>query len=196
MTFTARTAGRSAHASRPYLGENAIDHMLTFYAALRQAIPNPRNEQDWVASASMTGISAGEAANQIPDACEARFDLRFTEEYRVEGITAKVRGLAEGCGAEIQIEAADPATYYPKEAPIAREFLAILKRVSGEEPRILHSAGASNGRLYVARNPETHVLMSSPRMGGAHADVECVQLDSLSPYYELVRATAELRDSR
>jgi succinyl-diaminopimelate desuccinylase len=190
MTFAVALAGRAAHASRPYLGDNAIDRAMRLYERLRETFPNPEREEDWVVSVSMTTIEAGEAANQIPDGCRAGFDLRLTEDHTVEEIVATVRALAEEAGGELEIEQADPATYYPREAPIAQRYLDILRRVSGEEPKILHSAGASNGRLYVARDPRAHVLMSSPRMGGSHAEGECLDASSLEPYYRLVLETA------
>ena len=61
-----------------------------------------------------------------------------------------------------------------------------------EEPEILHSNGASNGRLYVAKNPHVHVLMSNPTVVGAHADEEGLFTALLEPYYRLVLETALL----
>ena len=79
------------------------------------------------------------------------------------------------------------------EVPVVPEaYLEILRRVSGGEPEILHSAGASNGRLYVAADPSVHVLMTSPRMGSAHAETECLDAGSLESYYQLVYETARL----
>ena len=68
----------------------------------------------------------------------------------------------------------------------------MLRRVSGKEPEILHSNGASNGRLYVAKNPGIHVLMSNPTVVGPHTDAECVVAVSLKPYYQLVLEMALL----
>ena len=81
-------------------------------------------------------------------------------------------------------------TYYPRERPVARRYIDILRRVSGKEPEILHSNGASNGRFYAARNPDIQVLMSNPKVVGLHADEECLVAASLEPYYRLVRETA------
>lgn len=165
MTFSVEMSGRAAHASRPYLGENAIDQAMLFYERLRQAFPNPKREEDWVVSVSMTAVAAGEASNQIPDSCRAGFDLRLTEDHTVEGILDRVRELAAETGGALEVEQADPATYYPREAPIARRYLEILRRVSGAEPKILHSAGASNGRLYVGSRPRGPRVDEQPSHG-------------------------------
>lgn len=192
MSFTATTTGMAAHASRPFLGDNAVDKMIAFYAALQKRYPNPTSEQDWIVSLSMTRIAAGEALNAIPDRCEAGFDVRLTERENVDDLAAQIEQTGRAFDAEVVFGEKDTATYYPKEAPIAQQFISILRRVSGKEPKILHSNGASNGRLYVAKNPGIHVLMSNPTVVGPHTDAECVVSASLEPYYHLVLETALL----
>jgi succinyl-diaminopimelate desuccinylase len=192
VSFSATVRGRAAHGSRPWLGDNAIDKAFAFYEALRKLYPNPCAESEWTNSLSMTTISGGDAHNQIPHRCRAGFDLRITEEHDPAEIAATLAEVAKRFDAELKFSHKDPAVYYPKEAPVARRHLTILREVSGEEPEILHSAGASNGRLYAAKRPDVHVLMSSPRIGGSHAEGECVEVDSLAPFHELVRRTALL----
>ncbi len=191
-TFEIETNGRAAHASRPYLGDNAIDRMQAIYAALKERFPNPRGESDWINSLSMTSVESGTASNQIPDRCRAGFDLRLTEAFTVDEIVRTIEDVARDHRAELRVVQADPATYYPRDAPVAQRYLDLLRRVSGQEPPILHSAGASNGRLYVAADPAVHVLMTSPRMGAAHSETECLEIGSLAAYYELVYESAKL----
>ena len=193
MTFVVATTGVAAHASRPFLGDNAIDKMMGFNDTLTRRFPNPRNEQDWVVSVSMTTIAAGNAPNTIPDRCVAAFDLRLTEKENVDDLVAEIEAIGRRYDAAIDFRETDVATYYPREAPIAQQYIDILRRVSGKEPQILHSNGASNGRLYVAKNPNVHVLMSNPTVVGAHGEEECLVAASLEPYYRLVLETALLR---
>ena len=56
MSFSVTTQGKAAHASRPFLGDNAIHKMMAFYAELQKLYPNPTGETDWIASRSMTKI--------------------------------------------------------------------------------------------------------------------------------------------
>ena len=192
IKFSAVTPGKAAHGSRPFLGVNAIERMFAFYGQLQARFPNPTSEDDWRPSLSMSKIVAGEAFNKIPDRCQAGFDLRYTEEYTAEAIVSAIKVIAAPFQAEIQIHEIGAATYYPKERPIARKYIDILRRVSGKEPQILHSNGASNGRFYVAKKPGIQVLMSNPTVVGSHAVIECVLEASLEPYYQLVRETALL----
>ena len=172
---------------------SSLPKMMGFYEAMQRRFPNPRNEQDWVVSVSMTTIAAGNAPNTIPERCEAAFDLRLTEKENVDDLMAEIEEIGRAFDADIDFRETDVATYYPREAPIAQQYIDILRRVSGKEPEILHSNGASNGRLYVAKNPNVHVLMSNPTVVGAHADEECLVGASLEPYYHLVLETVLLR---
>jgi succinyl-diaminopimelate desuccinylase len=190
IKFSATVPGKAAHGSRPFLGENAIHRMSEFYDTLRGRFPNPKSERDWIPSLSMTKIKAGEAYNKIPDSCWAGFDLRFTEDYAPQEVIAAVRQVGAAFEADLLFHEIGRATYYSRERPLARRYIDILRRVSGKEPQILHSNGASNGRFYAARNPDIQVLMSNPRVVGLHADEECLVATSLEPYYRLVRQTA------
>jgi succinyl-diaminopimelate desuccinylase len=192
ITFSAVVRGKAAHGSRPFLGENAIERSMVFYDRLRERFPSPKNEEEWIPSISMTKMAAGEAFNKIPDTCQVGFDLRFTEEYTAEEIVAEIETIGEPFGAEIIFHEVGMATYCPKERPLARRYIDILRRVSGKEPLIMHSNGASNGRFYKAARPDIQVLMSNPTVVGLHADVECLVAASLEPYYNLVMETVLL----
>lgn len=190
-TFTVTATGVAAHASRPYLAENAIDNLYAIARALGERFPAPADEQDWRPSVVMTQVTAGDASNRIPDSATGVFDLRFTEEMTPEEITTAVAKIVTKAGGAVDFAKADPAAYYPKEAPVARRFIELLLQEGEGPPDIIHSAGASNGRIYAAAG-DVHVLMSNPRACGAHGEDEWVAIDSLEPYCRLVHATASM----
>jgi succinyl-diaminopimelate desuccinylase len=192
LKFMAHTTGRAAHGSRPFLGDNAVDKMWAFYEDLRQEYPNPINEADWRPSIAMTLINAGQTLNKIPDACDAGFDMRFTEDHELIVVQTEIEIVAANYDAVIDVASFGMATYFPKENPIAERFIDILRRASGKEPDILHSNGASTARVYMEYKPDIVVLMSNPTMGGSHSDSECVLKSSLEPYYQVVLETAQL----
>ena len=195
LPFTLRVKGRSAHGSRPFLGENAIEKMMALYAELQLACPNPRREAEWIPSLSITRIKAGEAQNKIPDVCTAGFDMRFTELQERDELLGTLRSIAGRYGAELRFQEIGTATYFPRERPLAQAYIELLRQVSGKEPAIMHTNGASNARFYVGRKPDVQVLMSGPGVVGLHADSECLVADSLPAYYRLVRETMKLAAS-
>lgn len=191
--FEVEMTGSAAHASRPFLGDNAIHRTMDLARDLMSTFPNPECESDWRPSLSLTTIEGGEARNQIPDRCVAGFDLRITEDEDLATLQATLTERIEAAGGRVRFDHPAPATYYPREAPIARRYLDILRNARDREPEVLHAAGASNGRIYAAADPDIHVLMSSPTVGGSHAEDEWLDIASLEAYYRVVYETFKLR---
>lgn len=192
ISFEVTVHGRAAHGSRPFLGANAIGQLIAIYADLQSRFPNPQAEYEWVPSLSITGIEGGQAHNQIPDQCLAGFDLRFTETTNPEEIVTVLEEIIRPYDVDITYLEIGVATYYPRERPLARRYIDLLRNISGKEPAILHSNGASNARFYVRQKPEVQILMSNPKVVDAHASTECVDARSLPAYYQLVYDTVEL----
>jgi succinyl-diaminopimelate desuccinylase len=186
ISFEVVIEGEAAHGSRPFLGVNAIDQMMALYRKFQERFPDPKSEADWIPSLVMTRIQGGQAHNQIPDKCQATFDLRFTENEDPDQIVAELEALAEPNNTDISYSEIGVATYYPRERPIAHQYISLLRDLSGREPPILHTNGASNARFYVMQKPNIQILMSNPTVVGAHADTECLDANSLPAYYELV----------
>lgn len=191
LTVEATSRGTAAHGSRPWLGDNAIDRMTSFARACRQRWPDPVDESDWRPSVVLARLSGGSSSNRVPASATATLDVRFTEHESIEQMRAAIKELAEAHGIVVEFTSVGPATYYPVEADVAQAYLAILRDVTEREPTVVHSAGASNGRLW-ADAGSVHVLMSNPTGGGNHASDEWVAIDAIEPYLELVRRTFRL----
>ena len=75
---------KSCHASRPWLGENAIDNMIRFYSLIKNFLENKKkiyNSKDhWWNTVSLNVVNGWKATNVIPDKVNAKIDIRFTEE--------------------------------------------------------------------------------------------------------------------
>jgi succinyl-diaminopimelate desuccinylase len=140
----------------------------------------------------MTRIDGGQAHNQIPDQCSASFDMRFTETTTTDEIVAALEEIGRHYQADFTYREIGVATYYPRERPLARRYIDLLRHVSGKEPAVLHTNGASNARFYVMQKPHVQILMSNPRVVGAHADEECLDARSLPAYYQLIQDTVRL----
>jgi acetylornithine deacetylase/succinyl-diaminopimelate desuccinylase-like protein len=85
-----RTRGRSAHAARPELGENAIDKMLEVLGMVRSEFAAEfATRSDPVlgnSTLSVGTIRGGSKTNIIPDQCEASVDMRFVPDHYHAGI--------------------------------------------------------------------------------------------------------------
>jgi acetylornithine deacetylase/succinyl-diaminopimelate desuccinylase-like protein len=109
-----RTRGRSAHASRPELGENAISKMLAALDVVRREFApefsSMKHEILGTSTLSIGTLSGGSKTNIIPEACEATVDMRFVPgHYRPDIVELlRARLAAASPGIEVHANPAPP----------------------------------------------------------------------------------------
>jgi acetylornithine deacetylase len=91
MRFEVTVSGRSAHASRPWQGENAIEGALEDAARLVALSFPGEHPLLGRATLALTRIEGGTAPNVIPDRCRITGDARPTPLHPNEEIVAAVR---------------------------------------------------------------------------------------------------------
>ncbi len=121
--------GRSAHASsRPELGLNALDAMISFFVSVGLLRQQLRDD------ARVHGVitNGGAAPNIIPDHTEAAFSVRSLSKAYNEELLERVmncaRGAATATGTEVRFKV-NPLVYEPKlqNAVLGELFFANLK---------------------------------------------------------------------
>ncbi|MDE2955687.1 MAG: M20/M25/M40 family metallo-hydrolase [Bacteroidota bacterium] len=95
LILRADACGRSAHAARAHLGDNAIEKAARDIARLQQL--SFTRSDPWLGrpTLNVTMIEGGSARNVIPDRCTFYLDIRSTPAYTHEEITAQVAKLVE-----------------------------------------------------------------------------------------------------
>jgi succinyl-diaminopimelate desuccinylase len=181
--FHVKTSGQSAHGSRPWLGENAIDKMLAIYSDLRKEFPFVDSPEQWTQTLNFGRIAAGDAANKVPDACEASFDLRF-----IEGQTAKKSRI--GCKklwairGNLSLQVVGDNFYLDMGLWCSRLF-----QKAAERHLVPPHADLSQRRRF--RCPlfypvQIPVIISKPVCAGHHSDHEWIDLESISTYTDIL----------
>ena len=77
-----KSKGKSAHASKPWNGENAVEKVLTCFNEIKNKFNLAKSTKDWLPSTSLTQINTQSAINQIPNSTEICIDLRLTEKEK------------------------------------------------------------------------------------------------------------------
>ena len=94
--------GKSAHSSRHWDGENAIDRLLDGYAKLRAAwpknapAPGDNVEEAWFDTCCAVIVEGGTAHNKVPDEASLLLNIRYTvpgDEDRIERFVRETTGL-------------------------------------------------------------------------------------------------------
>ncbi|MFZ4696117.1 MAG: M20 family metallopeptidase, partial [Verrucomicrobiia bacterium] len=117
--FRIRARGRSAHASRPDLGDNAIlkirraldyveKELPSFYSGLSDPSLTP-------SGFNITTIRGGHKVNIIPDACEIEVDHRSLPQESHEEILARVRSALPEY--EVEVISDRPGLDTPADSP-------------------------------------------------------------------------------
>ena len=126
-----KTRGTAAHASRPELGENAIERMLDALTATRKLTfrvnPHPLLGGP---TYSMGTIVGGSATNIVPDMCEATIDIRIVPGMDLARVQQDIKNLT-GCETEVQQVLGLPAVESPADDPWLRRVGQLAQRIFG-----------------------------------------------------------------
>ena len=181
--------GKSAHAARPWFGENALEKLagdlVRIKALFAEQTPvkvDPDNAQThWFSTCAQTMMSSpNDSPNRIPEVSSAVMDIRFVPPQTSASILEQIRGvLSAGVSASL-IVSAEPTHLAPD-----MEFLRITESVTGEDASLVRSSGGSDGRFF--SNVGIPVLISRPRVGNLHGRNEWIEIDSMISYFRICR---------
>lgn len=174
--------GHAAHAARPWLGENAIEHLLTGLERVRARFDAfPATDEHWEPTCVVTILDTPNTThNRLPEHAHASLDLRFPHPYTADEMRSIVAdALGEGLELVTHLEA-EPADLRPEPA-----FLDAVEAITGQPPTLVREHGASDGRFMCTHG--IPVMMARPRVGALHADDEWVEIESLETLYDIYR---------
>ena len=202
VMFKVTTLGRSSHASRPDLGENAV------YAAAKLifgiellASELPRDPFLGPGTVAVTRIiSQSPSLNAVPDTCTLYIDRRLTLGETVSQALAQLEALIgrEELSAEVEItmyrassytgyrlaaKEAFPAWVLDKNHPLVTNLIRTVEETLGHQPQICHWAFSTDGvyTMGVANIPTVGFGPGNP--DHAHTPNDQVRLE------DVVRAT-------
>ncbi|PRY21633.1 M20 family metallopeptidase [Pseudosporangium ferrugineum] len=174
--------GTAAHAAYPWLGDNALLHLLAAIDRILARHPVPEREV-WATTVNVARIATPDAAiNQVPAAATAWLDIRFPPEDRAyAGRTAGeiARDLRDLSGAEVTVDSLGP----PHRAdPGSGDVLSLqaAAREAGRPGDLLRKHGAADGRFYSARSMDAVIF--GPGGDGQHGPGEYADLSTVGPY--------------
>ncbi|MFV0334054.1 MAG: M20 family metallopeptidase [Tropicimonas sp.] len=188
--------GRSAHASRPDEGINAVCEAARLAVVIGD-LERPVHPEHGAASHCILNISSGDGAYEIrvPDRCAFRINWHLMPGETIEGALAIVEGLARrACRkAEVAVTLAEPAYGCFELAPdhaLPELLAACAERATGRRPGFEFCHGVSDANLFMGGAGIPTVLFG-PSGGGMHGADEWVCLDQLRQAVEIYRDCAQ-----
>ncbi|HEX2204122.1 MAG TPA: M20/M25/M40 family metallo-hydrolase [Longimicrobium sp.] len=195
------TLGRAAHGSRFEEGIDANVRMGRVLARLdgleRRLRTSPPHPLVGPPSLHAPVIRGGTGTSTYAAHCRLEIERRMVPGETEAGVVGEVRAITDALAAE---DATFRATVRPfltrgsfetsPDAPVARAVRAAAAAVVGAEPEVFGAPFWMDSALLAERGIETVVF--GPTGGGAHAEVEWVELDSVVQVADvLARAAAE-----
>ena len=186
-TFELYTKGRTAHASMPWLGDNAIIRMGKLLGKVDEYSQEVRAEGRDV-TVGATVVQGGDKSNVIPDRCRVELDVRFPFPLQAKDVEAGLRRKLEGYDYELRVPYEQPAFETSPDTPLVRSALNYL----GTEAIVVPYA--TEAAVYSAEVKDI-VICGPGRPEMAHAPDEYVERDklerSISLYVELAKQVAQ-----
>jgi acetylornithine deacetylase/succinyl-diaminopimelate desuccinylase-like protein len=178
---TLSAAGKAAHSSRPWEGENALHRLLDIAHTLRSEYPLGEKSD---ATLSITGAEGGKAVNQVVEQASMRLDFRSFDPIQLRAFENRVLTLADQHAATIDVLYHGLPVALDTKHPYVRRFLDILQDTTGKEPLLDESYGGSDARHFAQY--DIPCIIIEPHGGGRHGDEEWIRASDLDTYYRMM----------
>ena len=180
LTVKLISKGKSAHGSRPWLGDNAVDHLIADYAALKALFEIPK-AGSWCKTINLGILNAGKSFNQVPDRAEAIFDVRYTENEDPDQLFEQMQTKVAG---ELTVIRKEPMFMGGKS-----RYLDRLRELAPDS-RIGFEHGASDARFF-SQKGISGIIWGADGDNSAHAADEHVKIDSIQKIYSVLERFIE-----
>lgn len=180
--------GHTAHAARPWKGENPIEILMDRLNELRKVFDDfEQNKDHWHPTCSITMISTeNQQVNRIPDNVCAVLDVRFPSPHAVSDMLQLIQ---KTLGPKISVEkiiSAEPTLLLPD--PI---YIKMTEEITGKPVRMVKDDGGSDGRFIAAHG--IPVIITRPEVGNLHATDEWINIKSMVQFYHIYQKYLELK---
>jgi succinyl-diaminopimelate desuccinylase len=167
--------GKTAHGARPWLGENAIDNLIKDYLKLRNYF-QVSSPDHWHRTLNFGIIQAGKSYNQVPEAAEAVFDIRYTDSDAIDQLVSQMQNDIKG---QLIVESKDPL-FYGGQSPYLDLLLDIAKNT-----KVGFEHGASDAR-FLSENGIKGIVWGADGEMSQHTADEHVVVESIYEIYQIL----------
>jgi len=176
--------GKSSHGAYTWLGDNALQKMVTLVQKLNQAYPTPKISS-WQTTINIAKIETPNSTfNKVPDTCTAWIDLRFIPEEEKD-IIKNVRKILP-LDTDVEIVFNEKPHFTDPDHHFIQQLQKIIQKNTGKKAPLIGAHGTTDLRFYssLANIPG---IEYGPKGGNAHGHNEWDDLKSLEQYYQILK---------
>ncbi|SFB09887.1 MULTISPECIES: M20 family metallopeptidase [unclassified Bacillus (in: firmicutes)] len=174
--------GVSAHGSRPWQGENAIEKAYNTYQKIR-TLPFTTESSEYYSfpSLNLAKIHAGDVYNKVPDECTVSLDIRYLPTQRMEDILKQIKGVTDG---SVLVNMFAPPIETSKDHSVLTQLSPILKKLTNRDPVFFGQHGTADTVFFSKKG--IPAIEFGPSGANWHGDEEYVWIDSVYIYENIL----------
>jgi len=175
--------GKACHASRPWLGDNALVTLTQTYNKLKKLFPDTTTQNRWKNTLNLGKITGGDSPNKVPDYAEMLLDIRYIESTNSKKLISKIKKILPK---NVTVEIIDDAPML-----INKNMLQIKKlqqsiaKSTQTKVELLKEHGASDLRFYSDKG--IPAVICGPLGSNYHGKEEFIYISSLELYYKALK---------
>lgn len=151
VSGTVRVTGKQGHVAHPHLADNPVPKLLALAAALAAERFDDGNDRFQRTNLEVTSVDVGNPAfNVIPEEATARFNVRFTDDWTFETITARIREILDRTEAgpyDLSFVRFNSPAFHTDAGALIDPLAAAIAAATGSPPGRSTSGGTSDARF-------------------------------------------------
>lgn len=140
ITVKAYAKARGGHSSAPYIGESALDKLLTFLNDVKSRFNGLSYDE---VTSAITTLNAGDWPGRLPEKACAHVNLRFPKSYQPNSLMSQLSEVAEKNDVNLKIIDSTPPVEVGLNSKIVRALIRSCLR-NGLKPRLVKKTGTSD----------------------------------------------------
>lgn len=175
-------SGTQGHAAYPHLADNPIPGLVQLLAALNALELDKGNERFQPSNLEVVTVDVGNTAfNVIPARAEARFNIRYNDEWTLSTLQAKVRETLEcvdlgSLNLELVFKRDASESFLTRDEKLIADLSDAVREETGRVPELSTGGGTSDARFIKNYCPVVEFGLVGQTM---HKVDECVAVDDL-----------------
>jgi succinyl-diaminopimelate desuccinylase len=184
--FELTSIGTAAHASRPWMAQNAIQPLMACLQDIAAKFPTEpcKDPQHYHDTINIATIAGGTAINQFPDHAQAQIDIRFMPERDPDHIINLVQSTVDRYP---NVSARRFTDTSPIKTDPENEYVRLLdfliSKTAGVQPQHVLSHGSNDNRFFSAHG--IPVINTGSPGGGHHSDTEWIEAKGAEQMYRI-----------
>jgi len=175
--------GKSAHASRPWLGENAIVKAVELFHQIEQ-LPFAKRTNKYFdgASINLSILNGGKVINQVPDKAEMILDIRYVPGDNPENIIKEIRSIGDYFQAEVA--GTLDAVLVEEDDKYLTRLKTITENLTGLSDILIAQHGTADTVFFQEKGIPS--IEFGPTGAGHHGPEEYLNIESLETYKKII----------